>query len=221
MKVRVYYSNLSAAWPFSRQEMLFAEKVPGWPKGVDLYRDAPSGASRKVHKVDKLVERHMLLRPTSRATMNETLYVASLLCLAFHEADLTDVLEALSVRRTKLVALDINLEIPQNPTISEVNGAVKLFREGKRTAKAGPGSGVGAKISAERRAASAKDRADKIAARWVLPSKDYPTSDLLKEAKLSRATVNKYLENRPDAQRKHERAEATKARNSARRKPRS
>ena len=53
----------------------------------------------------------------------------------------------------------------------------------------------------------------RIKDRWVLPTKDYPTDELLTEVGICRNTANLYLGKRPDAQRKHRNGLAQAERN--------
>ena len=61
-------------------------------------------------------------------------------------------------------------------------------------------SSVGGKISAAKRKKISKTSCAKIADRWVLSNKDWPTHVLLKEADLSYNTAIKFLGKRPIAQ---------------------
>jgi hypothetical protein len=72
-------------------------------------------------------------------------------------------------------------------------------------------------VSAERRAAEAQAAAMRIKDRWCLPTKDYPTDQLLAEAGICRNTANQYLNRRKEAQRIHRNAVAQAERNRQRR----
>lgn len=202
MRLKVYLSNISPLWPLGRQEKVLAPLVPGWPD-VPTYCDTLSANVRKAHNAGSLLQRASMLRPTARRPGDETVYVASLACLAWGVADFSNVLAAMSDRDTSLVVIDTNTTIPPDAGARVLAAAVKAFVAAKRSVTGG-GPIVGALASAAMRRAETNDAIRKIEGRWKLPTKDYPTWQLLTEAQLSRNTVVDRLGKRPDAQRRYQ-----------------
>lgn len=210
MRSKVYLSNIAPHWPLGRQEAMFAEKVPGWPK-VSTYCDVLLPSVRKAHNASSLVERASMVRPTSRRNGGgETVYVASLPCVAWGMNDLTGFLASLMERSATLVVLDVGLTIPPDAGARVLNKAVETFAATKRQRVVG-GSIVGATISANKRRAATDDAIARIRDRWPLPSKDYPTKALLTEAGLTYNTARDRLKARPEAQKWHLAAQKRKA----------
>lgn len=214
MTEKSYTSNLAAAWSIDRQEKLLRQRVPGWSK-IAHYRDELSAAKRKALDASGMEQRSDMLRATRR---RDVIYVASLACLAVHEADLFDFLFAVGERGGTVRVLDIDLEIPPGSIMDAARACVTAFRNAKRRAQTEPGRQSGGKVAAERREAAARKAAAMIADRWKLPTQEHPTDALLAEAGLSRNTANKYLKKRPDAQAEYQRGLAQAARNRQRRK---
>jgi len=214
MITRIYLSNIAPGWPVDRQKELMAARVPGWPD-VPTYVDLLSPAKRKAHVPTSLVQRAELLRATSRPGSAEEIVVASLGCLAWEQADFLQCVAAASQRGATIIALDTGRRIEPTASPSAIADANQEFLA-RRRSKGGSGP-AGYLVSAGRRAANAEAAAMGIKDRWSLPTKDYPTDDLLAEAGICRNTANQYLGHRPDAQRKHRNALAQAARNRARR----
>lgn len=193
MKISVYLSNLAAAWPVERQRELLAAHVPGWPK-VPTYSDLLSPVQRKAHSLASLTGRRDMLRRAA----NE-IVVAALPCLGWDQVeDFLQCLAAIQARGATLVALDTGRRTAPDASPDEIAEAAREFVKGRRASRGGP---AGSQVSAERREAEANDAAMRIKDRWRLPTKDYPTDELLAEAKICRNTANKYLRPRPEAQR--------------------
>jgi hypothetical protein len=214
MIIRVYISNIAPGWPMHRQKELLAEQVPGWPN-VPTYSDVLPPTKRQAHAPASLTGRAELLRGTTRLENLEVIILASLACLAWEQSDFLDCVAAASARGATIVALDTGRRIPPTASPGEINEAAKEFMTKRRAAKVG--GKPGHIVSAERRSANSEAAAMRIKDRWELPTKDYPTDELLAEAGICRNTANFYLEKRPVAQRKHRNALAQAARNRARR----
>lgn len=206
MVPRVYLSNIAPHWPLGRQETLAAARVIGWPKEVSTFCDILRPSARKAHNPSSLIERKHMLRPTSRDTSNEKIYVASLCCLAWGVTDLTDFIAALMERGSTLISLDQEISLSPSSGAAIINRAVKEFIASKRIANDGGGYMVGAVASAKKRRMSVDEGVAKISDRWRLPSRDYPTADLLKEAGISYNTAVDRLDRRPLVQKRHEQA---------------
>lgn len=207
MTARVYFSNIVAAWSIERQEKLAAEKVPGWPR-VEVYREDVAPRHRKSHAADALVERNnALLRKTGRRGARETIYVASLALLAWELRDFQRCLVAAEARGATVVALDTGTEIPPDANRKALADAGDEFVSRRKSAQTEGSLGTeGGKIAGARRWTAAEERCQKIAAKWPLPSEQYPTAVLLKEAGLSRNTVKLHLGKRSLAQDTHQRS---------------
>lgn len=213
MTIRVYLSNIVPGWPIQRQKELLAQHVPDWPK-VPTYTDLLSPKQRKAHSPASLTERVELLRETSRPESIEAIVVAALPCLGWEHLDFLECVAAISARGATLIALNTDRRITPDATPTEIAEAAREFVTGRRATKGGP---AGYLVSAEKREAEHRAAAKLIEDRWKLPTKDYPTVPLLAEAGICRNTANKYLLNRPEAQRKHRNEVARAERNRKRR----
>lgn len=173
------------------QRAALARIIPGWP-------DVPIFSGE---------DRHMLLRATTRKEP-DTIYVASLGCVASDEDDLIDFLRAAKKRALKIICIEEDFEWYPQRSLSIVLKAWKAARN-KGSAK------VGGQISGEMRKAIVQAGAEKIRARWALPSKEWKTDALLKEADISRTSANKYLGRRPLTQANYIAAQKRKAKREA------
>jgi hypothetical protein len=203
MSTRAYLSNLHPRWPFDRQERALSVGVPGWPRGVAVYRDELTLSQRKRHMVGDLEGRITLLRQTTRGRRGgEGIYVASLAVLAWTLADLLECLTLAQSRGSTVHVLDTGLVLTPDAGPAALHQATKDFAAGRKSS-----SGmVGGEISARLRSEAARARAETIRAEWSLPSDEYPTLALLARAGLSRNTAKLYLGSRSEAQRIHEAA---------------
>lgn len=213
MTDKTYASNLATAWSIERQDALFKRRVPDWPKSASRYKDELSAAKRKALDAAGLIERGDLVRATRR---RDTVYVASLACLAVHEDDLTGILLTIGSRGGTVVVLDIDLTIPPGAITSEADAAVKAFRRSKRRAQTEGGRQIGAKVAAARREMASREKAEPFRERWN--RRDDKTPDLLIEMDLTYNTAKKILGSRPEAQWKYELAQQQAERNRKRRK---
>lgn len=197
-----------------RQKELMAAQVPGWPD-VPTYVDLLSPAKRKAHVATMLTQRNELLRKTARTEGVEVIFVASLACMAWEQADFLQCVATASQRGAIMVALDTGRRIKPDASPTDVAEANQEFLARRRSkASAGPAGYI---VSAERRAGDSRAGAMRIKERWEQPTKNYPTDLLLTEAGICRNTANLYLGKRPDAQRKHRNAVAQAERNRKRR----
>ena len=212
MTEKSYASNLAAAWSIDRQEKLLRQRVPGWSK-IAHYRDELSAAKRKALDASGMEQRGDMLRATRR---RDVIYVASLACLAVHEADLADFLFDVGERGGTVLVLDIDLGIPSGSITQAARDSVKAFRGTKRRAQTEPGREKGYKVAAERREAEARAKAEPFRERWG--RRDEKTPDLLVAMDLSYNTAAKYLGKRPEAQRAFELAQEQAERNRKRRR---
>jgi hypothetical protein len=202
MTNRAYLSNLSPAWPISRQEELLATALPGWPKGVTVHRDIMKARDRQAHQTDRLVERAKLLRPSSRPS-GETIWLAALPVLAWGANDLLACLTLAASRNATVRVLQPPLTLLPSATAADLHEAMASFADGKKRAAEAVRGLVGGKVSGELRKAAARQKAETIKTEWSLPSDDYPTLALLDKAGISRNTAKLYLGPRAEAQRVH------------------
>jgi hypothetical protein len=96
-------------------------------------------------------------------------------------------------RRISLVSKEENKTYHPDSRLGDV---VLAWREARLNGAAK----VGARISADKKIATTKEAVWKIKDRWPLPSDEWPTRVLLKEAGLSLNTVKAHLGKRPIAQ---------------------
>jgi hypothetical protein len=116
-----------------------------------------------------------------------------------------------------LVMLDTGMEIPPSDAGATIAAAGKAFEAACRRQKGEPGE-RGGDVSGRVRSEAVQARCETIRERWALPNKDHPTKALLAEADVSKPTAIKWLGLRAEAQRRYQAAQATGARNKARRK---
>jgi hypothetical protein len=197
MAILVYMSDVSPWWTMDRQEATLADVLPG----ATVFRDALDRRQRRAHTPDSLVQRAMMLRSTARSQNNEVIHVASLAVLAWSEADLREVLDAIKARGAVLVSSE------------GINGdLVAAWAAVRRQSRLEGAALRGSAVSAERRKAASEVAVKLIAGDWPLPSKDHPTAELLARCGLSLNTVKAHLGPRPIAQYKHRLKQARKAR---------
>jgi len=203
MSTRAYLSNIHPRWPYDRQERALSVGVPGWPKGVAVYRDELTLSQRKRHMVGDLEGRIALLRQTTRGRKGaEDIYLASLAVLAWTLPDLLECLTLAQSRGSTVHVLDTGLILPPDAGPGALHQATKDFATGRKSSI----GMVGGEISARLRSEAARAKAEAMKPFWCLPSEEYPTIPLLKRFGLSRNTANLYLGKRPEAQRIHEAA---------------
>jgi hypothetical protein len=180
MGSRAYLSNVSKRWPLARQEAVHAELTPGWPDDVAVYRDKLSPRSLKAHSWLDLRQRSSMLRPTSRASNDETIYVASLAVLAWVVDDFMRVASQAKARGATIQAHDTGRKIGPTAGADELSAAVEEFQKAKRSDLTGDGRRAGALVSAKVRGDNARARADLIWEDWF--KREVPTGELLRRA---------------------------------------
>jgi hypothetical protein len=148
--------------------------------------------------------RGFLVRPTTRREQVEV-YVASLACLAEDEDDLIDFLRSAKKRGLRMVGIEENFAWTSTRSLVLT---LKAFKAARNNGAAK----VGARISADKKIADTKLAVEKIRDRWKLPSSEWSTADLLKEAGRSLNAVKAYLGSRIIAQRNYQAALKRKAR---------
>lgn len=209
MSTRAYLSNIHPRWPYDRQERALSVGVPGWPKGVAIYRDELTPSQRKRHMVGDLEGRIALLRQTTRGRKGaEGIYLASLAVLAWTLPDMLECLTLAQSRGSTVHVLDTGLVLPPDAGPAALHQATRDFATGRKSST----GMVGGEISARLRSEAARAKAETIRAEWELPSEDYPTLTLLARAGISRNTAKLYLGSRAEAQRVHEAARKRRVR---------
>jgi len=136
---------------------------------------------------------HVLFRKTTRNEMLHV-HVLSLAIIATNEKEFRTFLEILKDRKACLHSKEECLVI-LGTTVS-FNKMVKIWKNARRDGAAK----IGGKMSAEKKKANSSLAVAKIKDRWPLPSKEWPTKVLLKEAGVSLNTVKSLLGKRPIAQ---------------------
>lgn len=222
MTARAYLSNLSKLWPLERQEALHAERTPGWPDDVTVYRDKLGPTLLKAHAPSSLADWANLLRPTSRRPNGETIYLASLAVLAWESEDFMGALAAAAKRHAAVVVLDTGRRIEPDAGAAELAEALSEFRASRRKEQTGDARKAAAAARVAKQRAELEKRLALIREDWR--RRDYSTEELLlragrkrkrdkKVTPLSYATAS--LQPRPVAQREYEagqkRAAARKA----------
>lgn len=188
--------------------------MPGWPKGCTVYRDDLDEDQRRAHQIASLCRRARMLKAQS-FKRPETILVASLAVLAWTADDMLACLTAAVARGAAVVALDAGLTIDATTPAAALSEAVAAFAEGRRKQQAVRRGEMGGKRSGDAREAEAKARAMLIKDRWCLPTRDYPTQDLLAEIGMSINTARKHLGSRPAVQRAYQAARKRAAKRAA------
>lgn len=136
---------------------------------------------------------NVLFRKTTR---KDTLHVhvLSLAIIATNEKEFRIFLDILKDRKSCLHSKEECLAI-LGTTVS-FNKIVKIWKDARKQGAAK----IGGKMSADIKKAKSDEAAAKIKDRWPLPSKEWPTKVLLKEANVSLNTVKSLLGKRPIAQ---------------------
>lgn len=204
MATYFYLSNISPMWPLELQERMLTEAVPTGT--VILWRDALSPAERRRHKSQLLLDRKNMLRPTTRKSQL-TIYVASLAVVAWTMPDMLVFLTEAMKRAATIRVLDTDLTIQPDAGPDVLQKATEAFARGRRSRLGMSAGKVGGKISAERRSAAAKAKADTVKPFWHLPSSEHPTAALVKRSGVSLNTLKLHHGPRPAAQRAYEAAQ--------------
>ena len=209
--MKVYLSNIRAAWTFERQEKVLDAKAPGWRDKAAIYRDELPAAKRKAHGVAYLTQRAMALRPSSRPDGGE-LAVPTLAVIDWSVKGFLAVLAACAANRMTLVSMECGTRVPPND-VAAAGVAVAEFEKAIR--RVGDAKKTGGMVSGERSKARADAACERAKAYWGLPSKDYTIKWIEKEFGVSRPKLIDYLGRRTIAQAKHKKAMETAERYAA------
>ncbi len=188
MLILVYLSDVSPWWTIERQETALADVLPK----ATVFRDLLGVRARRGHSANDLVQRGMMLRPTTRRDKGVEIHVASLAVLAWAEDDLRAVLETIAARGATLISAE-----------GYAGDPVAAWAVARRRSRLEGAALRGSAVSAERRRAASEAAVKLIAGDWPLPSRDYPTDELKARCGLSLNTIKAHLGPRPIAQYKH------------------
>jgi hypothetical protein len=213
---RIYLSNILPHWPIKRQEAVLDERIPGWRKDAAIYRDVVPPRKRIGHGISALADRERLLRPTGRPGA-ETITVVTAGVLAWATADFLDVLQAVTRRGAVLRMLHEDLTIDPAGGVPAVAAAMAAFERSKIRAT-GDGPGKGGRISGALRLAASKAKCETVRHMWARPRKEFTDAEIAAQAGVSLATIKMHLGYRLEAVRVREAADATAARNRARKR---
>ena len=133
-----------------------------------------------------------LFRPTTRK-VEDRYHVDSLAILAKKEDDFREFLAEAKKRKAQIISREDNKTFAVNGNCENI---VKWWKDARRSGVAK----IGARMSADRKKSISAEGVAKIKDKWPLPSKEYPTAQLLAVAELSLNTVKSILGPRPIAQ---------------------
>lgn len=150
---RAYLRNGIAAWPVETQRTALSQAAFDGP----VYEDALASAQLRRRKSSALTQRAAML---GECREGETLFVASLTCLALDTRDLTTVLDVLGMRGVFVRLLDIEREIPPGVVNPELIDVLNLWDEARRAQQTLAGRGKGAASAAQ----AARERREKALA---------------------------------------------------------
>jgi hypothetical protein len=166
--------------------------LPGYPTGVIIRLDKLSPDDRKAHRIDDLVNREMMLRPSGRK--GGVVYIASLAVLAWSAEDMLSCLTRAASRGMTVRVLDADLTIGADARAALLHKAAQAFaaaRERRREIERGR---TGGSISGKKRSDAARAKAEAIKLKWA--DERFRTVDLLKEAGITYNTAKLYLGSR-------------------------
>ena len=199
MSVRAYLSNISPRWTFERQEALLAEAVPGYPKGVAVFRDNLDARTRRHHDPRALADRTEATRETANRRRDETLLVPSPAVFAWSMGDMIATLARAAARGATVRFLDCGLTITPASGAADMEKIAEAFAAARKASFGVPGSVA----SVEARNARVEAGLDRIRARYHLPTKNVSWAVLQADSGLSRNTIQDRLGNRRILQAKH------------------
>lgn len=151
----------------------------------------------------------LILRSTARAG-SSLIAVASFANIADNEKDFR--LFVATCKKNGFSVADVERDFIWNPLArTPVTALVHLWRTSRKSGAAKAG-GI---ISAALKKIRSKEAVDIIKDRWPMPSKEWPTATLLKEAGLSLNTAKAYLGKRPIAQYNYQAAQKRKEKRNA------
>jgi hypothetical protein len=199
---KAYISNISPRWPVDRQVEMLRAAIPGWPRGVTIFRDELDVAERKAHRKNDLAERNAMLRGSSRSM--GAVYMASLAVLDWSADGLVPAITLALSRGATLRVLDADLTIRPDASAADLAVAMAAFEASRKADRSIQRGSPGGKASAEKRAAEARARALSVFHLWQLPTREWPQPVIAQKASLSINTLKLYLPPRHEAQRDYQ-----------------
>lgn len=205
MSVRIYRSNLLPTWPIERQNEVLAPYL----EGATIYEDELSEAKRQSRLAIHLIERAVLLRPTSRPPSGEMIVIPSPGMFAFDLHDLAIAMAAATERHAVVMFMDTGLTIQPDYSPKIGSELAEAFRKSKVRDRTSNGRKFGREVAAERVKLDVEARLALIRDDWKL--RTIPTKVLLKRAAkadgtaIAPATVRKHLGRRHVVQARYER----------------
>lgn len=212
MSLKAYQSNISPLWPQSRQDEMFMKHFEGAKAFFPpIFSDDITKGDRRAKRVEVLVERHQLFRPSTRT--GGTIFVAALPCLAYDTDDFIFVLKQAADKSVSIHVLDTGMIFKPCKSRVELNRAKDIFAETKAKAKGFENGQLGGQTSAANKRAKLLAAAEIARPYWHL---DEPSNIAL--SKMAGASVNSLKEIlglREDARRKYKTAQKRKAKREA------
>lgn len=135
-----------------------------------------------------------MLKVTTRSGSYK-IHVMSLAVIADDIDDFASFFALMQRRHASLYVLEDKTQLHFHKR-SDLKCLLELWKAARKNGAAK----IGAKISADRKKYYSERAADKIKDRWFLPSTEWPTKALLKEADISLNTAKAHLGKRPIAQ---------------------
>jgi exonuclease VII small subunit len=168
---KAYLSDVFAPWSIAQQELVLAGAIEGWPNGVAVYRDCLDRFERRARRVESLIDRDEMLRPTTRKDANQ-IYVASLAVLAWDENDFKTLVEIVLAGNGVILSIDDKIEISNDTPLRQAIAAWDIARKRSRSNHV---KSKAAKISAEKKKAIAALGVARIKPFWGLSAEEWPT----------------------------------------------
>lgn len=202
MATKVYRSNLFAWWTPDRQDAALDKYKSGWREHKVFSDDDLTDRELRGSYQDKLTERAIMLRPSTRKTPNIVL-VASLAVLAKAEADMRQLAKDLAAQGAVIESVeDVTTYNPK-----QTDKLIAAWGRARTKSRLEGAAKRGGQKSASIRKAASLEGAKRIWDRWKLPSDEHKTADLLAEAGISRNTMNAHYGcSREVAQRRYQAA---------------
>ncbi len=172
--------------------------------GIDLtrgYRDALKKAACRRRDPADLVQRALLLRPTSRRTP-EMIYVAGLRVIGWSMSDVTRALAAAGRRNASVHAVDIGKTFTAATLEPELLEAIADAEEARRRGQTAAARSAGVEAAAAKRK-KARDAKLAIArAEWIKPPGEVSGTEIASMIGVSLRSLHKWLGPRGEAREK-------------------
>jgi DNA invertase Pin-like site-specific DNA recombinase len=185
MATKVYRSNLFAWWTPDRQDATLDKYKPGWREHKVFSDDGLTACELRGNYQDKLTERAVMLRPSTRKT-SDIVLVASLAVLARTEDDMRQLAKDLAAQSAVIESVeDVTTYNPK-----QTDKLIAAWKRARTKSRLEGAAKRGGQKSASIRKAASLEGAKRIWDRWKLPTNEHRTAELLAEAGISRNTMN-------------------------------